>query len=158
MKDECVLNSSSQQPSAIQSSSPTPTLHPSSFSSLPLSHVPIVQFNDDGTSSATQGPTADASMPLTYDVSESNALFNDLRFCFPSQFVLTSISLLLTNRFPHRRVMKMIIIPNGQHLHLSHRLQQVHQSQLLLHHQRQIPPTLGVNHPKQIQPTFQLPY
>ena len=99
MKDECILNSSAQQPSpAIQSSSPTPTLLPSSLSSPPLSHVPTVQSNDDGTSSVstTEGPTADASISPTYDVSERNALFYDIRFCFPSQFVLISISLLFT--------------------------------------------------------------
>ena len=74
MKDECILNSSAQQPSpAIQSSSPTLTQRPSPLSSSPLSHVPTVQFNDDGTSSvSTGGPTADASIFPTYDVSERN--------------------------------------------------------------------------------------
>ena len=77
MKDECILNSSAQQPSpAIQSSLPTPTLHPSSLSSPPSSHVPTVQSNDDDHSSVTtEGPTADASIFPTYDVSERNALF-----------------------------------------------------------------------------------
>ena len=84
MKDECILNSSTQQPSAIQSSSPTPTQRPSPLSSSPLSHVPTVQPNNGDTSSiSTEGPTADASIFPTDDVSERNALFNDIRFCFP---------------------------------------------------------------------------
>ena len=128
MKDECILNSSTQQPSsAIQSSSPTPTQRPSPLSSPPSSHVPTVQSNDDDTSSATtQGPTADASIFPIYDVSERNTLFYDLRF--HSQFVLISISLRLINRFLHRRGM-MKMKPRGQPLSLSHRLQQVHQNQ-----------------------------
>ena len=73
MKDDCILNSSAQQPSpAIQSSSPTPTLRPSSSSS---SHVPTVKSNDDTSSVTTEGPTADASMPPTYNVSERNSRF-----------------------------------------------------------------------------------
>ena len=102
MKDECILNSFTRQPSpAIQSSSPTPTLRPSHLSSPPSSHVPTVQSNDDDTSSVTtEGPTADASIFPTYDVSERNKLLYDLRFWFHSQFVLILISLvLLTNRF-----------------------------------------------------------
>ena len=96
MKDECISNSSTQQPSAIQSPSSTPTQRPSSLSSSPSSHVPTVQSNDDDTSSVTtEGPTADASIFPTDDVSERNALFYDLRF--HSQFLLISIfSLLLT--------------------------------------------------------------
>ena len=101
MKDECISNSSTQQPSAIQSPSSTPTQRPSSLSSPPSSHVPTVQSNDDDTSSVTtEGPTADASIFPTYDVSERNKLLYDLRFSFHSQFVLILISLvLLTNRF-----------------------------------------------------------
>ena len=77
MKDECILNSSAQQPSpAIQSSSPDPTLRPSHLSSSPSFQVPTVQSNDDDTSSvSTGGPTADASISPTYDVSERNTLF-----------------------------------------------------------------------------------
>ena len=48
MKDECISNSSTQQPSpAIQSSSPDPTLRPSHLLSSPSSQVPTVQSNDD---------------------------------------------------------------------------------------------------------------
>jgi hypothetical protein len=77
MKDECISNSSTQQPSpVIQSSSPTPTLLPSHLSSSPSSQVPTVQSNDDDTSSVTtEGPTADASIPPTDDVSKRNELF-----------------------------------------------------------------------------------
>ena len=76
MKDECISNSSTQQPSAIQSPSPTPTRRPSTFSSSPSSHVPTVQSNDDDHSSVTtEGPTADASIFPTYDVSKRNELF-----------------------------------------------------------------------------------
>ena len=141
MKDECILNSSAQQPSpAIQSSLPTPTLHPSSLSSPPSSHVPTVQSKDDTSSVTTKGPTVDASIFPTYDVSERNALIYDLRFCFHSQFVLILISLLLTTRFLHRRgMMKMIL--NGQHLFqpicqllLLHLILQVLQNQPLLLH------------------------
>ena len=90
MKDECVLNSSVQQPSpAIQSSSPDPTVRPSHLSSPPSSHVPTVQPNNDDTSSVTtEGPTVKASIFSTDDVSERNKLFYDLRFWFHSQFVL----------------------------------------------------------------------
>ena len=82
MKDECILNSSTQQPSpAIQSSSPNPTLRPSPLSSPPSSHVPTVQSSNDDTSSVTrEGPTADASIFPTNDVSERNKLCYDLRF------------------------------------------------------------------------------
>ena len=77
MKDECISNSSTQQPSpAIQSSSPDPTLRPSHLLSSPSSQVPTVQSNDDDTTSVTtEGPTADASIPPTDDVSKRNALF-----------------------------------------------------------------------------------
>ena len=76
MKDECISNSSAIQPSAIQSPSPTPTRRPSTFSSSPSSHVPTVQSNDDDHSSVTtEGPTADASIFPTYDVSKRNELF-----------------------------------------------------------------------------------
>ena len=99
MKDECISNSSTQQPSAIQSSSPTPTQRPSPLSSSPSSHVPRVQSNDDDTSNVTrEGPTADASIFPTDDVSERNKLCYDLRFWFHPQFLLISISFLLTNR------------------------------------------------------------
>ena len=81
MKDECISNSSTQQPSAIQSPSSTPTQRPSSSPSPPSSHVPTVQSNDDDHSSVTtEGPTADASIFPTYDVSERNKLLYDLRF------------------------------------------------------------------------------
>ena len=122
MKDECILNSSTRQPSpAIQSSSPTPTLRPSSSSSLPSMYVPTVQSNDDGTSStSTGGPTADASISPTDDVSERNA-FYDLRFCFHSQFLLIDFSL-NTTRFLHLGMM----ITMG--------MTTVLQNQTLLHH------------------------
>ena len=136
MKDDCILNSSVQQPSpAIPSSSPTgefeeeeedpgkdyeldiglaleaaeaegdfppltPTQRPSSSSS---SNVPTVKSNDDTSSVTTEGPTADASMPPTDDVSERNA-FYDLRFCFHSQFLLIDFSL-NTTRFLHLGMM-----------------------------------------------------
>ena len=121
MKDECILNSSAQQPSpAIQSSSPTPTQRPSSSSSPPSSHVPTVKSNDDTSSVTTEGPTADASMPPTDDVSERNA-FYDLRFCFYSQFLLIDFSL-NTTRFLHLGMM----ITMG--------MTTVLQNQTLLHH------------------------
>ena len=90
MKDECILNSSAQQPSpVIQSSSPAPTQSPSHLSSPPSSHVPTVQPNNDDTSSVTtERPTVKASIFSTDDVSERNKLFYDLRFWFHSQFVL----------------------------------------------------------------------
>jgi len=129
MKDECISNSLTKQPSpVIQSSSPDPTRRPSPLSSPPSSHVPTVQSNDDDTSSvSTKGPTVGASIFPTDDVSERNELMIYLRFCFPSQFVLISISLLRTNRFLHRGVMITILI--GQPLSLFHHLQQVHYHQ-----------------------------
>ena len=146
MKDECISNSSVQQPSpAIQSSSPTPTLRPSPLSALPSMSMDVLY--DDGTSSvSTGGPTADASISPTDDVSERNA-FYDLRCCFHSQFLLIDFSL-NTTRFLHRRGM-MITILIGLPLNLCRRLQQVHQSQLLLHHQ----PIYQLLHPLLQHPT-----
>ena len=87
MKDECISNSSTQQPSAIQSSSPDPTVRPSHLSSPPSSHVPTVQPNNDDTSSVTtEGPTVKASIFSTDDVSERNACIN---LCFKVLFSLS---------------------------------------------------------------------